>query len=334
MTEGNRVWRLRKRPNGTIADGDLSFATEAVPTPVDGELLVRVNYLSLDPTNRIWMSDIPQYLPPVGIADPMRGGICGTVVESKAPGFAKGDVVAGLGSWSDYQIMPAAMTNKMETGPLPLADAYGILSVVGPTAYFGLMDIGQPKAGETLVVSAAAGAVGSIVAQIGKIKGCRVVGLAGTEDKCAWLQKDLGLDAVINYKKQDVRDALGRACPSGIDIYFDNVGGEILDACLERMNIRGRVVTCGLISAYNEKQKPAGPRNYDMILMRRLRVEGFIIIDHFERYPEAMAALVPWMLEGRIKYRLDVVDGLENAMTACKRLYTGENKGKLMVRVS
>lgn len=334
MTEENRVWRLRKRPVGDITDDVLSFETETIPEPGDGEFLFRLNYLSLDPTNRVWMSDMDQYMPPVELHAPMRGVVCGTVVKSRHPDFAEGAIVSGLGSWADYQIgTPQTVSPMGDTGPVPVVDAFSVFSLVGPTAYFGLLEVGQPKAGETVVVSAAAGAVGSIVGQIAKIKGCRVVGLAGTAEKCAWIRDDLGFDAAINYRTQDIPKALSDACPDGIDVYYDNVGGEILDACLKLMNFKGRIPTCGLISQYNATEPVPGPYNYQMILMQRLRVEGFIILDFADRYPEAISALGQWMAEGKIKVRTEIIDGLENALETVKKLYTGANTGKLMIRV-
>ncbi len=334
MSEANRVWRLRKRPVGDITDDVLSLEYESVPEPRDGEFLIRLNYLSLDPTNRIWMSDMPQYMPPVDLNAPMRGLVCGTVVKSRHPDYAEGDVVSGLGVWADYQIgTPETMSPMGDTGPIPVVDAFATFALVGPTAYFGLLDIGKPQAGETVVVSAAAGSVGSIVGQIAKIKGCRVVGLAGSDEKCAWIQHDLGFDAAINYRTEDVSKALAMACPDGIDVYFDNVGGEILDSCLQLMNLKGRIPTCGLIAQYNATEPVPGPYNYPMIVMQRLRVEGFIVLDFAERYPEAIAALGKWMAEGRIKVRTEIVDGLENALQTLKKLYTGANTGKLMIRV-
>lgn len=335
MKDANQVWHLRKRPVGTIADDTLSYDEAPIPTPGDGELLVRLNYLSLDPTNRIWMSDMDQYMPPVEIGAPMRGAICGTVMQSKHPGFAAGDRVSGLGTWSKYQLCQPGYVNKMgDLAGLPLADAFGLFAVVGPTAYFGLVDLCEPKPGETVVVSAAAGAVGSAVGQIAKIKGCRAVGLAGSAEKCRWILDELGFDAAINYKSDDVGLALKRACPDGVDIYFDNVGGDILDAVLKRMNLRGRIACCGLISQYNATTEPTGPKNYPMILMQRLRVQGFIVLDYAARYPEAIAALSGWMREGRLKYRIDVREGLENAVKTVRMLYTGENTGKLLLKVS
>jgi NADPH-dependent curcumin reductase CurA len=333
MTDVNRVWRLRKRPVGDITNDVLSLEEEAIPEPGDGQCLFRLNYLSLDPTNRVWMSDMDQYMPPVALDDPMRGIVCGTVTKSNHAGYKEKDIVTGLGVWADYQIgSPETVSALGDTGPVPVIDAFGS-SMVGLTAYFGLLDLGDPQAGETVVVSAAAGAVGSIVGQIAKIKGCRVVGLAGSDEKCAWIRDDLGFDVAINYKTENVAEALGAACPDGIDVYFDNTGGEILDACLKLMNLKGRVPTCGLISQYNATGPVAGPYNYGMILMQRLKVQGFIVLDFAERYPEGIAALNQWMAEGKIKVRLDVVDGLENALQTVKKLFTGGNTGKLMIRV-
>jgi hypothetical protein len=334
MSETNRIWRLRKRPVGEITDDVLSFEEESIPEPGDGEFLIQLNYLSLDPTNRIWMSDMDQYMPPVELGAPMRGIVCGTVIRSRHPDYQAGIIVSGIGVWADYQIgTPQTLNPVGDTGSIPLVDAFGTFAVVGPTAYFGLLDIGRPKEGETVVVSAAAGAVGSIVGQIAKIKGCRVVGLVGTDDKCAWIQRDLGFDAAINYRRQNVPRALAAACPNGIDIYYDNVGGEILDACLKLMNFKGRIPTCGLISQYNAANPVPGPFNYAMILMQRLRVEGFIVIDFAQRYPEAIESLARWMSEGKIKVRVEIVDGLENALQTVKKLFSGANQGKLMIRV-
>ena len=334
MSETNHVWRLRKRPIGDITDDVLSYEEESIPEPADGECLFRLNYLSLDPTNRIWMSDMDQYMPPVAIDDPMRGVVCGTVIKSKNTAFKEGDIVSGIGIWADYQVASPESVNLLgDIGSIPVIDAFGTLALVGPTAYFGLLDITDPQAGETVVVSAAAGAVGSIVGQIARIKGCHVVGIAGTDEKCQWITEELGFDQAINYKTENVPESLKSACPNGIDIYFDNVGGDILDACLKLMNLKGRISTCGLISQYNATGEVPGPKNYPMILMRRLKVQGFIILDYVDRYPEAILALSQWLAEGKIKVRQDVTDGLENALETVKKLYTGANNGKLMIRV-
>lgn len=334
MTETNRVWRLRKRPVGDITDDVLSLENEAIPEPGEGEILFRLNYLSLDPTNRIWMSDMEQYMEPVALDAPMRGVVCGTVIKSNTPEFKEGDIVSGIGTWADYQIGSSASVGLLgDTGDVPVIDAFGTLALVGPTAYFCLLDIGDPKPGETVVVSTAAGAVGALVGQIAKIKGCRAVGLTGSDEKCRWITEELGYDVAINYKTQDVGKALAEACPNGIDVYYDNVGGKILDECLKLMNLQGRIPTCGLISQYNATEPVPGPYNYDLILMHRLKIQGFIILDYMDRYPEALEALSGWMKEDKLKARLDVTDGLENALQAVKKLYTGDNMGKLMVRV-
>ncbi len=334
MSEVNRVWRLRKRPVGDITDDVLSLEEERIPEPGHKEFLFRLNYLSLDPTNRIWMSDMDQYMPPVDLNAPMRGAVCGTVLKSNHPDYAEGAVVSGLGTWADYQIgTPETMNPMGELGSIATVDGFSTFAIVGPTAYIGLLDVGEPKAGETVVVSAAASAVGSIVGQIAKIKGCRVVGLAGTAEKCTWIKDDLGFDVAINYRTEEVPKALAAACPDGIDVYFDNVGGTILDACFKLMNLKGRIPTCGLISGYNATEPVPGPYNYAMILMQRLRVEGFIVLDYGDRYPEAIAALGQWMAEGKVKVRTEIVDGLENALQTVKKLYTGANTGKLMIRV-
>ncbi|MEE2659669.1 MAG: NADP-dependent oxidoreductase [Candidatus Latescibacterota bacterium] len=336
MSDNNRVWRLRKRPVGEIADDVLSFEqNEPIPGVADGQLLVRLNYLSLDPTNRGWMNDTPSYLPPVDIGAPMRGIVCGTVVASMHVGFSEGDRVSGLGVWADYQIMEPPKVSKMgDLGSLSLADAFGVFAVVGPTAYFGLLDIGQPQSGQTVVVSGAGGAVGSIAGQIAGIQGCRVVGITGSSEKCHWITDELGFDAAIDYKSEEVPAALSRTCPDGIDVYFDNVGGPILDACLQHMNLYGRVPTCGLISRYNADGPVPGPSAYPLILLRRLKVQGYIVLDYTERYPEAVAALRQWMQEGKLKVRIDMREGLENAVEALRELFSGGNMGKLMLHVA
>ena len=334
MSKNNRVWRLQERPTGNITNNTLSLEKENIPHPKDGECLFQLNYLSLDPTNRIWMSDEKQYMPPVELRDPMRGVVCGTILESKTPAFKKGDIVSGIGTWSDYQIgSPESISLLGGVDNVSVMDAFATLALVGPSAYFCLLDIGAPKAGETVVVSTAAGAVGSIAGQIAKIKGCHVVGLTGSDEKCRWIKEELGFDEAINYKTANLPDALSKSCPNGIDVYFDNVGGTILDECLKLMNLHGRIPTCGLISQYNASELVPGPYNYSLVLMHRLKIQGFIILDYLERFPEANESILKWMSEGKIKVRLDVSEGLETALEGVKKLYTGENTGKLMVRV-
>lgn len=322
-----------KRPVGRFADGDFEWRQEPVAEPKDGQLLVRAVYLSLDPTNRIWASQ-DSYLPAVPLGDVMRGGVVGVVEESKHPGFAVGDHVQGLLGWQQYALTDGQGVQKLPKIPVAFDAWLGLLGHIGLTAYYGLLDIGKPQAGETLVVSGAAGAVGSLVGQIGKIKDCRVVGIAGSDDKCAWLTKDLGFDAAINYKKEDVTKALARECPQGIDIYFDNVGGEILNAALGLINLRGRIPVCGMISQYNSTTPAPGPSNIVNLISKRARMEGFIVLDYLPRAQEASMELIQWNLSGKLKYKVDVVEGLEKAPAAVNKLFEGSNTGKLAVRVS
>src|SRR5262245_7754152 len=279
MRNSNRQWRLKRRPVGEIKPGDLELSDAPKPVPGANEVLARNVYLSLDPTNRIWMSDMEQYMPPVQIGDVMRGGTLGVVEQSNADGFAVGDIVIpGMGGWQDYTIGSASgpfPAQKLPKVPgMPLSTFMSALGFTGATAYFGFLDLGKPKAGETVVVSAAAGAVGQIVGQIAKIKGCRVVGIAGSDDKCRYVVKELGFDHCINYRKENVAEALKRACPNGIDVDFENVGGEVLDAVLANINLKARIVLCGLIAQYNASTPTPGPYNFANILMKRARVEG------------------------------------------------------------
>ena len=331
----NRQWILKKRPVGDIADDDLVIETTPIPTAGDGEVVLRTHYLSLDPTNRIWMSDMVQYMPPVALNTAMRGAVMGEVVESRSPAYQVGDQVMGLATWSDYCCVPAANLQPCPQLPgIPVKEVFGIYTIVGPTAYFGVVDIGQPKVGETLVVSGAAGAVGALVGQIAKTMGCRVIGIAGGKDKCKMIVDELGFDAAIDYKAQDVDAQLRTLCPGGVDIYFDNVGGDILDAVLGQMNLFGRVIVCGLISGYNADGRVPGPKNYGNILMKRLKVQGFIVLDYIPRYAEAYRALTQLHSQGKLKWNLHEVEGLENAVQAVRMLYTGGNNGKLMVKVA
>ena len=334
MTTRN-IWRLARRPVGDIADGDLVYAAEPVPALQDGQFALRVVYLSLDPTNRIWMSDQEQYMPPVAVGAGMRGGVCGRVIESRKAGVNPGDLFAGLGEWADIIVTDGIGLSRLPEIPgVPLATAFGTLGLVGPTAYFGLLDIGKPQPGEVLVVGAAAGGVGQIVGQIGKIKGCTVIGIAGGKAKCDYVVDELGFDACIDYKSQDVGAELDRLAPGGVDINFEQVGGAIMVAVLERMKLFGRMPLCGMISSYNATGAADPPGYWTMMLMRRLTVRGFIVTDFAPRFPEAAQAMLGWMLEGRLKTRQDIRTGLENAATAVKDLYTGGNFGKLLVEVS
>lgn len=334
MTLMARRWYFNKRPAGDIESDTLVLRDEAVPGLEDGQFLVRSVYMSLDATNRVWISEWDIYMDPVRLGDPMRGFVVGEVAESRHPDFPTGALVAGLHTWSDHFVTDGqGFTLWPDIAGLDLAEAFGILTVAGPTAYWGLLEIGKPKAGDTVVVSAAAGAVGSLVGQIAKMHGCRAVGIAGSEEKCRWLVDELGYDAAVNYKDGDLVESLRAACPDGIDVLFENVGGDCLDAGLTLMNDFGRVVVCGLISTYNSKGAIPGPYMFRNVIMRRLTIQGFVILDHLDQYPRMQEALVRWMKDGQLRYRLHIVDGLENAADALGLLYSGGNNGKLLVRI-
>ncbi|MEE4360084.1 MAG: NADP-dependent oxidoreductase [Pseudomonadales bacterium] len=333
------AWVLKQRPQGRIDRDDFDWVETTLPAPGPDQVLVRTLYLSLDPTNRIWASDMDQYMPPVGLGEVMRGGTLGVVEASGHAGFAPGDVVQGMWGWQSHYLAPGgAGLTKLPRTPGVRLDAYmSVLGATGMTAYFGLLDIGKPQAGETVVVSAAAGAVGQIVGQIARLKGCRVVGTAGSDAKCRHLTEDLGFDAAINYKTADLDAELAKACPKGIDVYFENTGGPVTDAVFKLLNLNARIPLCGLIAHYNDEdtaQGTPGPNNFQMALMKRVLIKGFIIIDYFPRFPEGIAEMAGWLAAGKIKYDTDIVDGLENAVDAVNRLFDGANTGKLLVRCS
>jgi len=328
MTRVNRQWRLVARPIGLFKPTDFEWHEVPAPDPDEGQVLVKNECLSLDPTNRGWAS-MDTYLPAVPLGEVMRGIAIGRVEASRNPAWPVGTRVQGLLGWQDYHLSDGSGLHRVPDVP---ADVwFGALSHIGLTAYVGLLDITHPKEGETLVVSAAAGAVGSLVGQIGKIKGCRVVGIAGGPDKCAWLTGELGFDAAVDYKAGKILPALQAACPDGIDIVFENVGGEILDASLALINLHARIALCGLIAGYNATRREPGPYNFGNILVRRARIEGFIVLDHANRALEAYAELGRWLAEGRLKYRVDTVHGLDHAVLAVNRLFEGTNHGKLIV---
>lgn len=331
----NRQWRLAARPVGPLKESDLTLTSEPIPAPKEGQVLVRNLYLSLDPTMRGWVSEVPGYLPPVGIGEVMRGLTIGVVEQSRNDRFREGTAVSGVLGWQEYALSDGTDIQIMPEVPgLPLTGYWGLLGLVGPTAYFGLLDVGKPRGGETLVVTAAAGGVGSLVGQIGKIKGCRVVGIAGTDEKCRWITEDLGFDAAVNYRSGPVREGLRQACPRGIDVHFENTGYATLEAALTLINMRARIVLCGLISIYNNMEQPGpGPRFLAALITKRARMEGFLFSDYIDRIPEAAAELVKWYLEGKIRYRVDVVEGFEQAPKAVNKLFDGSNTGKLMVKV-
>jgi NADPH-dependent curcumin reductase CurA len=274
------------------------------------------------------------YLPAIPLGDVVRSGGVGEVVETRSPLYTKGQIVSGLVGWQEYAIADGG-GRRMQAVPAGIApvDAVSVYGITGLTAYFGLLDVGKPKAGETVVVSGAAGATGSVVVQIAKIVGCRVVGIAGSDEKCRWLTGELGIDACVNYKSEDVGKALREACPKGIDVYFDNVGGEILDQVLLQINRGARIALCGEISTYTETEPPPGPRHLMQLILRHAQIEGFLVLDYVARFPEAIAAMTKWAGEGKLASRVDVVDGIENTPKAFQRLFTGGNTGKLLVRL-
>jgi NADPH-dependent curcumin reductase CurA len=333
QTKMNHRWLLTSRPQTLVRDSDFTWDESPVPDLADGEILVRTIALSLDPTNRVWMNEADSYLPAIVLGSVMRGGGIGIVEESNNPRFAPGDLVQSLLGWQNYLVTDGRGLSKLVPLPIPFIAYLGVLGHIGLTAYFGLLDIGKPREGETLVVSAGGGAVGSLVGQIGKLKGCRVVGIAGHEEKCRWMRDELGFDAVINYRIENMAEALRRHCPEGIDIYFDNVGGRILEAALDHLALRARVVCCGMISQYNAGDA-AGPSNLGRLITKRARMEGFLCTDYGDRAMEAFTALAAWLQAGKLHYRVDVVEGLENAPKALNRLFDGSNTGKLVVQVS
>ena len=327
----NRRWTLTSRPQGLPKRTDFTYATLPVPDPQDGELLVRTHYISLDPAMRGWMNEARSYIPPIKLGDVMRALAVGEVTASRNKGFSEGDHVVGAFGMQDYAISDGAGVQKVDASQAPLPLFISALGMPGMTAYFGLMDVGAPKAGETVVVSAASGAVGALVGQIARIKGCRAVGLAGGPEKCAYVRDTLGFDAVIDYKAGNIGQALTEQCPKGIDVYFDNVGGEILDEALIRLNRYARVVICGAISQYNSGAV-TGPKNYLSLLVQHARMEGFVVFDYATRYAEGLQAMAGWLQEGTLKSKEDVVDGLETFPETLLKLFTGENFGKLCIK--
>ncbi len=334
MSPQNRRLVLARRPVGMVDEETFRLEVAEVPELAGGEALVKVKWLSIDPTIRTWMDDRPSYLPPIGVGDVVRSGGSGGGVGSRTDRLAVGDVVYGLTGWQEYIV--ASTSDLMQVVPpgIDPGAALNVYGVNGMTAYFGLLEVGRLQEGDTVVVSGAAGATGSLAGQIAKLKGAaRVVGIAGTAEKCAWITESLGFDAAVDYRHEDVAKALHRHCPEGIDLYFDNVGGEILDICLGQLAMRGRVVLCGAISLYNATERPAGPANVVNLIPRRGRMEGFIVFDYLERYPSAQLELAGWLAEGRIMHAEHVVHGLERAPEALNMLFTGANTGKVLVEL-
>ncbi len=337
MSETNRRFLLRERPKERVDADTFELVTEPVPEIKDGEALIRTEYVSIDPTNRTWLNDTPTYLPPVGIGEVVRAGGIGRVVASKHPNYEEGKLVRGFTGWQEWLVASdeAPLLPVTEIPGVESPSAYlGVLGMTGLTAWVGIREIAKPAEGETVVVSAAAGAVGSVAGQLAKADGARVVGIAGGPDKCALLTDRLGFDAAVDYKAGDWRDQLAAATPDGIDVDFENVGGEIMEAVFARINIRARVALCGLISGYNEDDPPPGPRSFGNLLIKRARLQGFIVLDHFGQANQAGSDIGELLTSGRMEALETVVDGFEKRSDALNMLFDGANTGKLSVKVS
>ena len=334
--QANRQILLKKRPVGVPTTTDFQAGEGPIGTPGPGEVLVKNLYLSIDPAIRGWMSDARSYLPPIAIGAPIRSGTLSQIVESNADDWPVGQIVQALAAWESYSVVPARQLHGrvQSIEGIPLQSMLSVLGGNGLTAYFGLLEVGQPKPGDTVLVSAAAGGVGSIVGQIARIQGMRAVGLTGTDEKCTWLTEDLGYDAAVNYKTANLRVALDEACPEGIDVFFDSVGGEILNTVLTRLNRRGCVVLCGAISQINAPELPPGPSNYLQLLAKSARMEGFTTLDFAQRYDQARADLAQWIRDDKLHYRDEIVEGLEQAPEHLLRLFNGDHRGKLMVKLA
>lgn len=330
----NHQFRLAARPVGMVKRSDFNYTEEPARSPSEGEVLVKTLYLSLDPAMRGWMNEGKSYIAPVQIGEVMRAGGIGKVIESLHPGFGVGDHVSGTLGVQEYATVDGKVLSKIDPSVAPLPVFLGTLGMPGMTAYFGLLDIGKPQPGETVVVSGAAGAVGTVVGQIAKIKGCRVVGIAGGASKCEYLTQTLGFDAAIDYKSEDVKKVLRQHCPKGIDVYFDNVGGEILDIVLTQLARKARIVICGAISQYNNTEGVKGPSNYLSLLVNRASMTGMVVFDYANRYPEAGREMAGWLKSGQLKTREDIVTGIETFPETLLKLFRGENFGKLVLKVS
>jgi NADPH-dependent curcumin reductase CurA len=331
----NRQIHLASRPKGMPTHETFTTVEGPVPSPGDGEVLVRTLYLSVDPYMRGRMNEGRSYVAPFKLNQALTGGVVGEVTASRSPAFNPGDLVTGHLGWQDYSLAPAGQLQPVDASLAPIETALGVLGMPGLTAYFGLLDIGRPQAGETVVVSGAAGAVGTIVGQIAKLKGCRVVGIAGTERKTRYLTEQLGFDAAIDYKAPgDIAEALSAACPDGVDVYFDNVGGPISDAVMALINTNARIPICGQISLYNLETPDIGPRVQPLLLTRTALMKGFLVGQYAERYPEALAQLAKWVADGTLRYEETITEGLEHAPDAFLGLFTGENLGKALVHVA
>lgn len=338
MSSINRQWLLKQRPQGMVSKDDFEYVEAPMPN-VDlstGDVLVKTLYLSFDPAMRGWMDDVPSYLPPVALGEPMRASSVSEVIESQNPELPVGTLVQGMYGWQEYAVAGAAdlmppMALPEGTPPTMPLSIFGGTSL---TAYFGLLDVGAVLSGETVLVSGAAGATGSAVAQIAKIKGCRVIGIAGGQEKCDWLMNSCHLDAVIDYKSEALDQRIAELCPDGVNVFFDNVGGEILETAIDHMAEKGRIVLCGQIASYNDANGGQGPRNMFKLIVNRIRMEGFVMIDYMDRIDEAMNELVTWVMEGKIAYREDIQEGFDHIPDTFFRLFSGKNNGKQLLKLA
>jgi NADPH-dependent curcumin reductase CurA len=330
----NKQLKFVKRPTGEADESTWSLEINPIPELQDGEILVKQHYVSLDPAMRGWMNDSKSYIEPMAIGSVMRAGAVGEVVAVKNhPKFKVGDCVAGFGGVQQYEVTDGKSSRMIDPNLAPLPTYLSTLGMTGMTAYFGILEVGKIKKGDIVVVSGAAGAVGSIVGQIAKIKGCRVIGIAGGLDKCKYILEELDFDAAIDYKNEDVKNRLKEECPEGLDVYFDNVGGEILDIALSRLRMHARIVICGAISQYNNKTAVKGPSNYLSLLVNRATMQGMVVFDYAQRYGEAAREMGAWLAEGRLKSKEDIYEGIENFPQTYRRLFTGEKLGKLVLKV-
>ena len=331
----NKKWILKERPTGLVKDSDFELVSEELPAINEGEILIENIYLSFDPTQRSWLNDVPGYLPPVQIDEVVRSGGIGRVIDSKNPDYKTGDLTFGLVGWQTHCLTKPSVEDRFRVIPdlLPMPTMLNVMGSTGITAYYGLVELGKPKSGETVLVSGAAGATGSVVVQIAKLKGCHVIGIAGGKEKCDWL-KGIGADNVIDYKNSDVQKELPKVAKNGIDIYFDNVGGEILETVLELININARVLLCGGISSgYNSTRPADGPNNLFSLIIKRATMQGFLVLDYLPNSEKALEEIATWVLEGKLQHREDIQEGIENCPQTLNRLFTGENKGKQLLKI-
>ncbi len=330
----NKQLILKQRPIGSPTADTWELQTNEIPEPNEGEVVVQTHYVSLDPAMRGWMNDAKSYIPPVALDDVMRAGTIGEVIKvNNHPKFKKGDILTGWGGVQQYFCTDGKGHFKVDTSLAPMTKYIGALGMPGMTAYFGITEVGKIKEGDRVLVSGAAGAVGSVVGQIAKIKGCTVVGIAGGPEKCKYVVEKLGFDGCIDYKNENIHAGIKQHCPKGIDVYFDNVGGEILDAALARLRMHARVVICGAISQYNNKEAIVGPKNYLSLLVNRATMQGMVVMDYADRYKEAGMQMGMWMMQGKLKTEEDVYEGIENFHETYQRLFNGNKRGKLVLKV-